>query len=627
MRGWIEDRAGRGGLRWRARHRGADGRLRSRSFARKVEAEAWLDEQRSRVRAGSWLDPDAGKVTFAEWFSLWLASKQRITTRTRFDYQGIYGSRLAATFGSLPLRAIDRGLVSVWVDGLVGDGLSPARIRKCAIVLTACLEAAVDEGLIGRNPAHRVELPRVEVKRKRFLSADEVARLAHAMGDTGGRALVLVAAYGGLRWGELAALRRDRCDLLRRRLIVDAAMSDVAGRLEVSAGNEEPFIPAYDQAVKLLMNSASLSEHQPLISEITDLELQSEGIATPRMLELATRTAAIVAMTQFGDRKKAFETLSTVWLEHPKETGIGLIEVGLVAASGNLDLAVRLCEVVEPHLPEAERLDWIATYFSLVSASLAAAPDAELEQRAVAKADQIRRTDGPHGIVVNFLINRLLAGRDPKQARVDVGLAGSIAELLAQHLVLFVSRKDNNTVMMAQSLIRTAEFLGRPIALRVCEDLLRADPSVVQFWLLRAGWLHEEGRADEALAGLRWLYHYAPGHPAILRSAEIAARNERATIVDADAVAGIPDEAAMQPGDGPFTRGLLALRAARYEDAAQLLAEASDRPDGGQLYYRALAELLLGHRELAQQLLRELDESYPDSTLSTNAAHFVCQLN
>ena len=70
---------------------------------------------------------------------------------------------------------------------------------------------------------------------KRFLSAEEVARLADAMPDTASRALVLVAAYGGLRWGELAALRRSRCDLLRRRLIVDAAMSDVAGRLEMKA--------------------------------------------------------------------------------------------------------------------------------------------------------------------------------------------------------------------------------------------------------------------------------------------------------------------------------------------------------------------------------------------------------
>lgn len=235
MRGWIEDRTGRGGLRWRARHRGVDGRLRSRSFRRKIDAQAWLDEQRSKVRTGSWIDPDAGKLTFSEWFDEWLAGKHRITERTRFDYRGIYRSRLDDTFGALPLRAIARAGVTAWVESLVNDELSPARIRKCATVLTSCLEAAVDEGLIGRNPAHRIELPRVEVHRKRFLSAAEVERLASTMPDTGGRVLVFVAAYGGLRWGELAALRRSRCDLLRKRLIVDTAMSDVDGRLVMKA--------------------------------------------------------------------------------------------------------------------------------------------------------------------------------------------------------------------------------------------------------------------------------------------------------------------------------------------------------------------------------------------------------
>jgi integrase len=173
-------------------------------------------------------------VTFAEWFEVWLSSKRRITDRTRFDYQGIYASRLEAPFAQLSLRAIDRTTVAGWVERLVTEGLSPARVRKCATVLTASLQAAVDEGLIARNPASRVEMPRLEVKRKRFLSAEQVAQLADAMPDTGSRVLVLVAAYGGLRWGELAALRRGRCDLLRRRIIVDAAVSDLAGRLHVT---------------------------------------------------------------------------------------------------------------------------------------------------------------------------------------------------------------------------------------------------------------------------------------------------------------------------------------------------------------------------------------------------------
>lgn len=78
-------------------------------------------------------------------------------------------------------------------------------------------------------------MARLQTRRRRLLSAAEVSRLADAMPDCGTRALVFVGAHGGLRYGELVALRRDRCDLLRRSLIVDAALGDVGGRLEIKA--------------------------------------------------------------------------------------------------------------------------------------------------------------------------------------------------------------------------------------------------------------------------------------------------------------------------------------------------------------------------------------------------------
>jgi integrase len=59
-----------------------------------------------------------------------------------------------------------------------------------------------------------VRLPKVEREEMRFLNPAEVARLADVI-DSRYRALVLVGAYGGLRIGELAGLRRRRVDLLR----------------------------------------------------------------------------------------------------------------------------------------------------------------------------------------------------------------------------------------------------------------------------------------------------------------------------------------------------------------------------------------------------------------------------
>src|SRR5271165_1280487 len=69
------------------------------------------------------------------------------------------------------------------------------------------------------NPAKGVEnLPRKTARRHVYLSADDVHRLADESGQH--RALVLVLAYCGVRWGEAVALRVRDVEFLRRRLSV-----------------------------------------------------------------------------------------------------------------------------------------------------------------------------------------------------------------------------------------------------------------------------------------------------------------------------------------------------------------------------------------------------------------------
>ena len=61
MRGWIQQRSERSAP-WRARYYGADGRERSKSFERKIDAERWLSAQLAKLDRGEWVDPDLGKV-------------------------------------------------------------------------------------------------------------------------------------------------------------------------------------------------------------------------------------------------------------------------------------------------------------------------------------------------------------------------------------------------------------------------------------------------------------------------------------------------------------------------------------------------------------------------------------
>ena len=75
--------------------------------------------------------------------------------------------------------------------------------------------------------ADGVPLPRAQKPEKRYLTHGQVAALAGEAGEA--RPVVLVLAYCGLRFGELAALRVRRVDLMRRRLEVAEAVTEVAG--------------------------------------------------------------------------------------------------------------------------------------------------------------------------------------------------------------------------------------------------------------------------------------------------------------------------------------------------------------------------------------------------------------
>lgn len=229
--GWIRKRPDRPSP-WRAGYRGPDGREHSRSFERKVDAERWLRSELQKMDRGIWVDPEAGNITVDEWSVIWMSGRVGLTEKTRAGYQRILNSRILPTFGAVPVKKITRSAIASWVSDMSDEGLSSSRVRNCFNVLGACLDAAVNEGLIGRNPARGVELPTQSAQTDhRYLTAQQVDDLASAVPTKADRSLIFVLAYGGLRWGEAVALRRRRVDVLRRQLSIAEAATQVSGRL------------------------------------------------------------------------------------------------------------------------------------------------------------------------------------------------------------------------------------------------------------------------------------------------------------------------------------------------------------------------------------------------------------
>ncbi len=215
--------------RWRARYRDPSGRQRSRDFTRKIDAQRWLASMDVAMGRGEWLDPGLGNITLGEWSQGWLARQSQLKPSTALRYEGLLENQVLPTWRDVRLSELAHSAVADWVAGLSRAGLSPSSVRHAHRVLSLMLGSAVRDGRLPRNVAAGVRLPRVEASEKRFLSHTQIRALAAAVGEPFD-VVVLVLAFTGLRWGELAALRVRDVDLQRRRVHVTRSMTEIRGR-------------------------------------------------------------------------------------------------------------------------------------------------------------------------------------------------------------------------------------------------------------------------------------------------------------------------------------------------------------------------------------------------------------
>jgi integrase len=231
-----EKRVRNGRIRWYVRYFDPSGMRKSKTFDRKVDAQRFQRQVETSIRdTNSYIDPSRSKITCAAFADKWLRTQGHLKPSTLARYEGIVVKWIKPRWGNVPLSKVAHADVAEWISEI---RLSAASVRYVHRVMFLILELAVRDGRIPRNPAAAVRLPKIGKAEKQFLSREEVFRLADAAAqypipEIGGqyRALVLVLAFCGLRWGEAAGLRVGRVDLLKRRLTVTETLSEVNGRL------------------------------------------------------------------------------------------------------------------------------------------------------------------------------------------------------------------------------------------------------------------------------------------------------------------------------------------------------------------------------------------------------------
>lgn len=210
------------------------------TFTTKAEAEAWLSSERRLLEReasepGTWLPPlvrieNAKRQAeeaernrpplFTDYAETWLRERRvkgrPLAAETIRKHRTQLDLRLLPAFGSLRLDQITPQMVNAFFDDLIAAGHSEKVRRETYSTGSAILSTAVSAHgpLVGRvSPfAIRGAGSGSTPKRHTFATATEVAQLA-ARVPPEMRIVVLLAAWCGLRVGEIQALRRSDVDL------------------------------------------------------------------------------------------------------------------------------------------------------------------------------------------------------------------------------------------------------------------------------------------------------------------------------------------------------------------------------------------------------------------------------
>ena len=214
----ILKRNGARGVTWQAKVRKTGQRAVTKSFKRKVDAEAWAAEVERDFRLGRLVSREAERRTLAdlvERYGTEILAERGGDSDDRRRQLEVWNERL----GRRLLINVTPSVLAEERGRLKREGRSPATVNRYLAALSHAFTVATREWeWLDENPLRRVRRLPEPRGRVRFLADDERARLLGAARESDdGRlyTMVVVALSTGMRQGELLGLRWSDVHLSR----------------------------------------------------------------------------------------------------------------------------------------------------------------------------------------------------------------------------------------------------------------------------------------------------------------------------------------------------------------------------------------------------------------------------
>jgi integrase len=265
----YETKAGRR-YQWKAEVNGRTGKRKGYKTDRDAAAArvAWVDE----AMQGAGL-AGRGKTLAAFWTADYVprrrAKAARGELRSSTVDQNERDGRLhiVPALGKRRLRDITVEDVERFADKLTGAEQSPDSVRRIVNTLGNAMKLARRWQLVSFNPVTDAEKPSPRRRKPDLPSLAQVEKLAALSADRNVRALVLVAAYSGIRKSEAFGLRWEDVDLTEgeERIVVVRQFykGQLVERAKTDAGNREIVLAPQAAAVLRELSVAQQLDERP----------------------------------------------------------------------------------------------------------------------------------------------------------------------------------------------------------------------------------------------------------------------------------------------------------------------------------------------------------------------------
>jgi integrase len=312
--------------RYRAQFYGPEGKRGRRyagptTFRTKAEARQFLATVHNDIVRGKWMPPEdtaaaeapgAPVLTLAAYAEQWLAHRD-LKDRTREHYRKLLDARiLGAPLGGLPLKSVTADDVRAWYAKL--DKSTPTQRAHTYGLLRTILGDAVRDGKIAAQPANiRGAGSAKRTVTIRPATLDELRKLVDNT-PAQFQAMVLLASWCAMRFGELTELRRNDVDIdagvIRiRRAVVRADGEFRIGAPKSDAGRRDVHIPPHIMP----LIRAHLVEHVELAADALLFPAQHGGHLAPGSMArwfYAARAAAGRPDLRFHDLRHSGAVLA-----------------------------------------------------------------------------------------------------------------------------------------------------------------------------------------------------------------------------------------------------------------------------------------------------------------------------